>query len=422
MIFGLFVTLVYSLVPSTNDYLSPLSNCTLGRVSYYENYTGNAACGFGNVPTLVTSGYFFRTAVNTAFYNKASQCGICYELVGPHESIRVIVSDECPNSTNELCNGDMLHFDVAMNAFPFLVDLETGIVNVTFRMVSCDITGNIQIHSFEGNNPYYFAFIITNHVIGVKTVEVSFDNGTTFSELNRTDYNAFIVESEEGIQLPFDLKITSIANDSILTTIESTHSDYYQDTGYQFEIPPETFFNVESLESFEKPNDFNVCCSKPEELSIIYDDDLRGILSEYYEYLSLYIKSNDTGAQLEVKKLIEDISYPFESYIINITNTDWIHVVITLNELGINIVDKELIYGFELVNLNGNATYLLDEIKLIRSSVTTAVCADRKQPNGNNCTVQKSSESYFSDSTTQQAISYSGQLVLIIMTLLLMMF
>ena len=57
--------------------LTPLSECTLGRITGYDEYKSGGSCGFG--PPKI-----YGAAPNQAFYNNGEKCGICYELVGPN--------------------------------------------------------------------------------------------------------------------------------------------------------------------------------------------------------------------------------------------------------------------------------------------------------------------------------------------------
>ncbi|KAL7712682.1 Expansin-B5 [Entamoeba marina] len=405
---------------STNGKLTSLSECTKGRITFYEDYTGNAACSYGSVPTVVTDGYFFRAALNTAFYDGSNQCGICYELVGADSAIRIIVSDECPVSTNQICDGEMLHFDLAMNAFPYLADLDVGVVNVTFRMVACDHTGNVKINSLKGNNENYFAFVITNHVIGVEKVEISYDNGKNYKKIDRTDYNVFIVENESGIELPFLLRITSIAGDSYVTKITEVKKEYVTETDFQFNIPSNTFFDVQTLKTIEKPSTTETCCSQQNDIQYVYNDSLKGVWSmssydtviiseksnqahsgnsyikaemnnlgsiqidsmitfsaKYYSSLSFYIESSKDGAKLEVKKLSEKKDITGKTIEIP-TKNEWTEVVVSLKELGITD-DEERIMGVEFTNMDSKTTFRIDDIAWKRSDVSTAFCADGQQ-------------------------------------------
>lgn len=64
--------------------LTPLSECTLGRITGYDGYEEGGSCGFG-VPKM------YGAAPNQAFYNNGEQCGICYEAVGPNGVLKFMV-------------------------------------------------------------------------------------------------------------------------------------------------------------------------------------------------------------------------------------------------------------------------------------------------------------------------------------------
>ena len=117
--------------------LTPLSECTQGRITYYDEYTDGGSCGFG--PPKI-----YGAAPNQAFYNNGEKCGICYELIGPNGILYFMVDSHCPVVGNEAaCSGDMFHFDLHKNGFLTIADRELGKLNVTFRMVACNHEGNI---------------------------------------------------------------------------------------------------------------------------------------------------------------------------------------------------------------------------------------------------------------------------------------
>ena len=120
--------LIQSIILFTKS-LMPLSECTLGRITGYDEYENGGSCGFG-VPKI------YGAAPNQDFYNKGEKCGICYELIGPNGVLYFMVDSYCPIKGNEAaCSGDMLHFDLHRNGFYTIADRELGKLNVTFRMV-----------------------------------------------------------------------------------------------------------------------------------------------------------------------------------------------------------------------------------------------------------------------------------------------
>ena len=94
-----------------SESLTPLSECTQGRITGYDEYQDGGSCGFG--PPKI-----YGAAPNEAFYNNGEKCGICYELVGPDGVLYFMVDSYCPvKGFEEVCGGDMLHFDIHKNGY-----------------------------------------------------------------------------------------------------------------------------------------------------------------------------------------------------------------------------------------------------------------------------------------------------------------
>ncbi|ELP86695.1 hypothetical protein EIN_305410 [Entamoeba invadens IP1] len=252
------------LLTLSGAYLTPLSTCQPARISYYTFYNSESArCQLGteNVDTM------FRCAPNTAFLNKASQCGICYEAVGEVGSVRFMVTDECPAGSNsEHCSGDYTHFDMASNAFPSLCDTNLGLCNITYRMVACDHTGNIKAKLKDGSSNYYIGVIFRNHIVGIKKVQISFGGNTydlTRDESNQWQYNA-------QNTLPVTYLITSIDDDVVELTVDSYSTSTLFESKRNFKIPQNTFFDPATLQKTAVSNS-KECCETPK-FKNIYGD------------------------------------------------------------------------------------------------------------------------------------------------------
>jgi expansin (peptidoglycan-binding protein) len=76
---------------------------------------------------------------------------------------------------------------------------------MTFRQVSCPVSGNIGIHIKDGSSVLYsyftiffnlrtswFGLLIYNHRVGISTVEVQPSGSTLWTNLPRQDYNYFL--------------------------------------------------------------------------------------------------------------------------------------------------------------------------------------------------------------------------------------
>eukprot|EP00727_Mastigamoeba_balamuthi_P010121 m51a1_g5731 hypothetical protein (545) ;mRNA; r:1133463-1136870 len=154
-----------------------MSPCTEGKITHYDyNYKKTT----GTAPNDMI---YFDAAHK--FGENALACGVCYELVGPRGATRLMVTDHCPD-----CANIIPHFDLSVQASDKLLDplTKAGTTNVTFRMVSCDVTGPIRIKLKSTTSEWYTSFTVVNHRVMVTKLEMSLNNGTSpWSEITRED-------------------------------------------------------------------------------------------------------------------------------------------------------------------------------------------------------------------------------------------
>ena len=254
--------LIQSIILFTKS-LMPLSECTLGRITGYDEYENGGSCGFG-VPKI------YGAAPNQDFYNKGEKCGICYELIGPNGVLYFMVDSYCPIKGNEAaCSGDMLHFDLHRNGFYTIADRELGKLNVTFRMVACNHEGNIIVKTKPTVSQYYFGFVVMNHVLGLRKVYYSFDKNNWTGLERQGDYNEWKIDKITF--LPFYLQFESISGEKVITQIDEIKSGYLYDTGVQFSVPKDMYFDADTLKKISGPKKED-CCKLNDAFTNIYDE------------------------------------------------------------------------------------------------------------------------------------------------------
>lgn len=239
--------------------LTPLSQCTQGRITSYGTYQNGGACGFG-IPKI------YGAAPNEAFYNNGDKCGICYELVTPNGVLYFMVDDKCPVVGNEAaCSGDMLHFDLHKNGFDSVINDKTlGKLNITFRMVACNHEGNIILKTKS-------EVVVMNHTIGLKKVYYSLDNENWNGLEREGDYNHWTIPTKP-VTLPLYIKFESISGEKVQTKIEEIKSNYFHDTGVQFTVPNNMYFDVSTLEKIIGGAEKEECCKLDDAFTLIYDE------------------------------------------------------------------------------------------------------------------------------------------------------
>jgi len=164
-------------------------------IATYYNATGDGACMFGPSP-----GDLMVTAMNAAEYNNAAYCGAYLYVVGPKGAVTVRVVDLCPE-----CQAG--HLDLSREAFAQIADLPLGRVNITWQLVSPELSGPIAYHFKDGSNQWWTAVQIRNHRNPIAKLEYLNGNGQ-WVEVGRTSYNYF-VQTNPGMGIgPFAFRVT----------------------------------------------------------------------------------------------------------------------------------------------------------------------------------------------------------------------
>ncbi|MFI5915669.1 expansin EXLX1 family cellulose-binding protein [Dactylosporangium sp. NPDC051541] len=166
-----------------------------GQATYYAA-DGGGNCSFDKVsdPLVV--------ALGNAEYQSGAACGGYLDVKGPKGSVRVKITDRCP----ECAAG---HIDLSQPAFAKIGTISDGIIKVTYTQpTSPAVPGPVTVRVKEGASQYWLALRFDNTGNPLSTAEVQ--SGSTWKPLTRTDYNYWIAESGAG-KGPFTVRITDTA-------------------------------------------------------------------------------------------------------------------------------------------------------------------------------------------------------------------
>ena len=247
--------------------LTPFSQCTKGRISPYNNWQNGGRCGFGSHTNAVGATYIYPVAPNQELFGNSAQCGICYEMVGPKGAIKVRVEDYCPkDSESDYCSGDMFHFNIAHNSVSYIMG-NSNLANITFRMVSCDYTGNIKILTDKNTNHYYISFVVLDHNLAVSQVEIQEYGSGAWNNIERnpSNNNWVYYNLDAGLNFPITLRIYSINGDYVDLTMNTIESNAYYEFNKNFDTPDDnTLFNISNLKKITPPYGYNKtkCCER----------------------------------------------------------------------------------------------------------------------------------------------------------------
>ena len=164
----LFLTICIFLSKSTT-YLD--SSSTSGKATYYGGNENGNACGYDHVDSN-SFPYGYYAACGGDIFDSGYGCGECYEVtcIGPYDSSNtgcscdsstptVIIScmDQCPECANT-------HFDLNPAAMNLIVADglagTCGVIELSFRRVSCEYTGNIIIRAKSGTSENWYGLHI----------------------------------------------------------------------------------------------------------------------------------------------------------------------------------------------------------------------------------------------------------------------
>lgn len=186
------------------------------RQDYGDNVPGAATFYGGNVQggTCSFSGYVLPpgirgTALSSANWESAANCGACVNVRGPNgETIKAMIVDQCPS-----CAKNQL--DLFQRAFTQLADESAGRVGIDWEFVPCGVPGPIKLKNKEGTSRYWFSMQVLNSNFAIKKLQVSTNGGKTWKKTKRAQYNYFERSSGFGTDV-VDVKVTSISGKSIV--------------------------------------------------------------------------------------------------------------------------------------------------------------------------------------------------------------
>jgi expansin (peptidoglycan-binding protein) len=196
-------------------------------VTYQGQATHYGADGGGNCMFDTSSDPNMPfVAMNQADYENSRMCGAYIEVTGPGgKKTVVMVTDRCPE-----CPAGNL--DLSHQAFAKLADPVTGMIDVSWRLVSPASIGNVQYRIKDGSSAYWFAIQVRNHRNPIATLEVNV-NGS-WQALPRYEWNHFVVEPGLGPG-PYTVRITDFYGEQLVhtvnlapATVQTTSSQFSQ--------------------------------------------------------------------------------------------------------------------------------------------------------------------------------------------------
>ena len=163
-----------------------------GQATYYAA-DGGGNCSFDKVANPLV------VALGNAEYNAGAACGGYLDVTGAKGTVRVKVTDRCP----ECAPG---HLDLSRQAFARIGNTVDGLIPITYTPVTNPaVPGPMTVRVKEGSSQYWLALRLDND--GNPLTSVELQSGSAWKPLTHTDYNYWIAQNGAG-RGPFTVRVT----------------------------------------------------------------------------------------------------------------------------------------------------------------------------------------------------------------------
>ncbi|TKA59564.1 hypothetical protein B0A55_11980 [Friedmanniomyces simplex] len=191
-------TLAAVTAPMSLDQRSVARRSLSGQATYYGGNVQGGACSFS---TYTLPSGLYGTALSDSNWDDAENCGGCVAVSHGGKTITAMIVDQCPGcGTN--------HLDLFPKAFAALDNPSKGIIDVTWDYVPCPVSGPLTIHMKTGVTQYWFSAQVVNAHRRTAKMEVSTNQGASWTTATRTTYNFFEISSGVGASAAW-IRVTS---------------------------------------------------------------------------------------------------------------------------------------------------------------------------------------------------------------------
>jgi expansin (peptidoglycan-binding protein) len=201
---------------------------SLPACSYVITHTGNGNDGdWDTVEGISTGDGGYFGAMNTEDYKNGAVCGACVEASYNGRKVVLTIVDECPKSTNPLCNKG--HIDLSRKAIRQL-EPNGGLENlkgVSWRYVKCPASGNVKARLHPNQNANWQPVVVENGLFPLESVTL---NGVAAKRVGNTvGGNAWEAPAQKT---PYAVRATDVNGNAISFNVMGGND--LKDTGHQF--------------------------------------------------------------------------------------------------------------------------------------------------------------------------------------------
>ncbi|XP_070533744.1 uncharacterized protein [Ptychodera flava] len=208
--------------------------------------SGREACNFVIGGEMVAG-------VSTTMYQGAKVCGECLEVTGANgETVLVTVIGKCSACDD---NGLKLSED-AYNRLKG--DVSSGPIDVTWKVVPCQVRGNIRYKFKDRSSERNFGLQVYNHRYPIDSIEVRSRGDTDWIQTERNGANFFIKKGSSGLMaFPIEVQVTSTTGVKLQHTIREITVDTFVRGSSQFPACGEEVEEQEEVEEHEDVEEEN---------------------------------------------------------------------------------------------------------------------------------------------------------------------
>jgi expansin (peptidoglycan-binding protein) len=162
--------------------------------------------GTGNCSMPALPGEHLDVALSESEYGMADSCGGWLDVTGPNGSVRVVITNRCP----ECQQG---HLDLSKEAFARIAPLEAGQVDVSYSLVrDPPLSGPMSMRVKSGSSQWWMQIQAVNHGNPIASFELQQDGG--WRSLVHSQDNFWTAEDPGPGVGPYTVRITDIYGQS----------------------------------------------------------------------------------------------------------------------------------------------------------------------------------------------------------------
>lgn len=187
-----------------------------GMATHYDSVDGGN-CSFTGPP-----GDHLDTALSEVEYGMADGCGAYLDVTGPDGTVRVKVTNRCPEC-------QVGHLDLSKTAFARIAPLVTGQIDVSYSIVRNPPVGPLTLRVKQGSSKWWMQIQVDDHGNPLASVELQTASG--WRSLPRSQDNYWTAENPGPGDGPFTLRITDVLGQSATVEGITLAIDVVQQTG-----------------------------------------------------------------------------------------------------------------------------------------------------------------------------------------------